>query len=151
MPDGTLHLLLVIANPDAVTPYDPESTGLPGEEHYYVTSVPRDHCWIAQQGEGPNARPDISIGGQRLDLPLGRVIDGECQARVIDEPEPIVSCDWSIDLLEGANIFDTPADWTEETSLGVFGYYRPDFPYDEGTPSAPGVPYNLNPPPGNPP
>src|SRR5574338_314788 len=103
MPDGTLHLLLVIANPDAVTPYDPESTGLPGEEHYYVTSVPRDHCWIAQQGEGPNARPDISIGGQRLDLPLGRVIDGECQARVIDDPAPIVgvACGADVVIPEG--------------------------------------------------
>jgi hypothetical protein len=151
-PAGTLHYLLVIVNPDALTPYDPTSTDLPSEEHYYITSRRRvDHPWIAQQGDGPNARPDISIGGQRLELPLGRTIDGECQVRVIDEPEPIISCDWSIDLLDGDNAFDTPADWTEETSLGVYVAYRPDFPYDPDTPSAPGVPYNLTPPPGNPP
>jgi hypothetical protein len=96
VPDGTLHLLLVIANPDALTPYDPESTDIPGEEHYYITSRPRtDHPWIAQVGEGPDARPDVSIGGQRLDLPLGRSVDGECQVRVIDEPAPVtgVACD----------------------------------------------------------
>lgn len=95
MPDGTIHLLLVIANPDALTPYDTESTDIPSDEHHYWTSKPRDHCWIAQQGEGPNARPDVSIGGQRLELPLGRSIDGECQVRVIDEPAPItaVACD----------------------------------------------------------
>lgn len=60
------------------------------------------------------------------------------------------SCEW-IDALGGANAFANPADWTEETSLGVYIAYRPDFPYDEGTPSAPGVPYNTSPPPGNPP
>lgn len=95
-PAGSLHYLLVIANPDALTPYDPASTDLPGDEHYYITSRRRiSHPWIAQRGTGPNAVPDIAIGGQRLEMPLGRSIDGECQVRVIDEPAPVttVACD----------------------------------------------------------
>lgn len=99
-PAGTLQHLLVIANPGALTPYDPASTALPGEEHVFFTSRRRvDHPWIAQAGEGPNARPDISIGGQRLELPLGRTVDGECQVRVIDEPAPIMGIVCGIDVL----------------------------------------------------
>jgi hypothetical protein len=100
---------------------------------FYITSRRRVHNpWIAQRGIGSNASPDISIGGQRLELPLGRSIDGEVQIRVIDQPAPN-SCNWSIDLLGGLDIFDNPADWTEETSLGAAGCTNPTT----------GLPYNV--------
>jgi hypothetical protein len=43
------------------------------------------------------------MGGQRLELPLGRTVDGECQVRVIDEPAPIVAiaCGANILVQEG--------------------------------------------------
>lgn len=86
--------MLVLANPSGS--YDPASTGLPSEEDVYFTSRHRtDHPWIAQLGDGPGAGPDISIGGQRLELPLGRATDGECQVRIIDVAAPVtaVACD----------------------------------------------------------
>lgn len=92
----SLTYLLVIANPDAITPYDPSATAIPGSEHYVITSQRRGYNpWIAQRGEGPDAGPDIDIGGQRLELPLGRTVDGECQVRVIDVAAPLVAvaCD----------------------------------------------------------
>jgi hypothetical protein len=100
MAGGTLHYLLVVANPAALTPYDPASTGLPGDEHYSITSQRRGwHPWIAQLGTGPDAGPDISVGGQQLAMPLGHAVDGECQVRVIDERGAVTGLTCGADIL----------------------------------------------------
>jgi hypothetical protein len=127
---GTLHYLLVIADPDAVTPYDPSSTALPGDEHYWISSQRRgSHPWIAQQGDGPDAGPDINIGGQRLEMPLGQTVDAECQVRVIDEAAPIagVACDVNASLIDEGDVgLDSDAitsgDWVVDGDYtGTYG------------------------------
>ena len=99
---GLLNFLLVVVNPDAVTPYDPASTDLPTTEHDFWTSQFRGtRPWIAQRGEGPYATADISIGGQKLELPLGHVADGECQVRVIDVADLVLACGGTVITPEG--------------------------------------------------
>jgi hypothetical protein len=69
---------------------------------FYITSRRRvHHPWIAQRGDGPEAGPDISVGGQRLELPLGRSVDGEVQIRIIDVPAPVLVCGASVVVPEG--------------------------------------------------
>lgn len=124
-PQGSSHFLLVLANPDAVTPYDPASTGLPGDEHIYFTTRRRaDHPWIAQRVPGdPTSGPAIDIGGQKLELPLGRSVDGECQVRIIDVAAPVLACGLSVLVAEGdagldANAFTTGGWTVHETIVG---------------------------------
>lgn len=115
MATGTLQHLLVIVNPDALESYTPASSALPGEEHFYISSRRRvEHPWIADDGSG---RPDIQVGGQRLELPLGQAVDSECQIRVIDEAAPITAIACGLDILvaEGNAGLDgnaiTSGDW----------------------------------------
>jgi hypothetical protein len=123
------HRLVIPGDGSSFAPGDVDPLA---DTDFYITSRRRNyHPWIAQRGEGPDAGPDISVGGQRLELPLGRSVDGEVQIRVIDVPEP--SCNWSVDLLGGDNIFDDAGEWTEETSLGVAGCTNPTT----------GLPYNV--------
>lgn len=126
---ATLQQLLVIENPDAGTPYDVTDTALPSDEHHYWSSVRRaNHPWIAQLGEDEDAVPDISSDGQKLDPITGRTEEGETQVRVIDQPEPGVSCDVTAPLLQGTqtqmgldeNAYTTGG-WSQENDCPGFG------------------------------
>jgi len=88
-------------------PGDPDP--LPDTDFYITSKRGQDHPWIAQAGDGPNAGPDLSVGGQELQMPLGRTVDGEVQIRVIDVAAPIatVACDIDAVLIaEGLGLID---------------------------------------------
>lgn len=128
---GTIQHLLVLMKPDADPPWDPEGDALPTDEQavWFSSMRRQNHPWIAQAGQGRTARADIAIGGQRLELPLGRSIDGEMQARVIDVAGPVtaVACDvdavlipeGSTDLHLDATAFSSGKWVTEGTYLNT--------------------------------
>src|SRR5688572_33110596 len=74
---------------------------LPDTDFYITSRRSIHHPWIAQAGEGLEAGPDISVGGQKLELPLGKATDGEVQIRLIDVAAPLaaVACDINSVLL----------------------------------------------------
>ncbi len=120
---------------------------LPDTDFYITSKRGIHHPWIAQASEGPEAGPDISVGGQKLDLPLGRSTDGEVQIRLIDVAAPIaaVACDInSILVAEGnadldSNAFTTGG-WTGHSSVendpaNVDGAWYPDMDILGGVPA----------------
>src|SRR5688572_543686 len=76
---------------------------LPDTDFYVTSKRGIHHPWIAQAGEGLEAGPDISVGGQKLELPLGKATDGEVQIRLIDVAAPIatIACGTSVLVQEG--------------------------------------------------
>lgn len=95
------HRLWIPAPGSTAGPLDADP--LPSTD-FWITSRRRvHHPWIAQTGDGPDAVPDISFGGQELDPVTGHTIDGEIQIRVIDEPAPIatIACDLESLIDEG--------------------------------------------------
>lgn len=114
---------------------------------FWITSK-RDqvaHTWIAQRGTGPAASPDISMGGQRLELPLGKTADGEIQIRAIDAPGVIASavCGVSVvvpegdaDLNLGANSFNAAPEMWHRHEVDNGGTYIDGVPPVSGAISA---------------
>lgn len=95
------HRLVVPAPGSAFAPGDPDPLA---DTDFWITSRRRVyHPWIAQTGDGPDAAPDISTDGQRLDPVTGHVEDGETQVRVIDVAAPIaaIACGANILVDEG--------------------------------------------------
>jgi hypothetical protein len=117
--DHTLAYRLVVDTDGTFTPGDPDPLA---DTLFWITSRLEQyyHPWIAQAGDGPNVGPDISIGGQKLELPLGRTADGEVQIRVIDVAAPIagVACDVNASLVDegyaglDATTYQPTGDWT---------------------------------------
>lgn len=96
-----VHRIVVTAPGSTFAPGDPDP--LPDTDFYVTSKRGVHHPWIAQAGEGAEAGPDISIGGHKLELPLGRSTDGEIQIRLIDVAAPIVTtvCGTNILIPEG--------------------------------------------------
>jgi len=89
-------------------PGDPDP--LPDTDFYITSKRGVHHPWIAQAGDGPNAGPDLSVGGQELQMPLGRTADGEVQIRVIDVAAPVatITCGQNILIDEGNASLEYP-------------------------------------------
>jgi len=92
-----VHRLVVTAPGFTFQPGDPDP--LPDTDFWITSRRGNYHTWIAQSGEGLEAGPDISVGGQKLELPLGRATDGEVQIRLIDVAAPIASIACGMDVL----------------------------------------------------